>query len=121
MQERSRFEDLVVWQKAIDLTAMIYRISTSFPKEEIYGLTNQARRSAVSIASNIAEGSTRGSKKEFIYFLNVAYGSLAELKTQLFIAQKIGYISEETIHPITLLLDELSRLLKGLKRSLAEK
>lgn len=86
-------KDLKVWKKSVDLVDNIYRITESFPNKEIYGLTNQLRRSAVSIPSNIAEGAARGSKKEFIQFLYIALGSLAEVETQMIIASRLGYLN----------------------------
>lgn len=91
------FSDLVVWKKAIDLSIQIYKITESFPKSEIYGLTNQIRRSSISIASNIAEGCARFSTKEFAHFLSITLGSVAELKTQLIIAKGIGFLDEKTL------------------------
>ena len=84
---------LQVWKRSIDYVVEIYDLTAGFPKEGLYGLTNQMRRAAVSIASNIAEGAGRGSKKEFGRFLSIAQGSAAELKTQLIIAEKLGYCS----------------------------
>ena len=81
-------KDLEVWKKSMDLVSNIYKITESFPNKEIYGLTNQIRRSAVSVPSNIAEGAARSSKKEFIQFLYIALGSLAELETQMIIASR---------------------------------
>ena len=86
-------KDLTVWQKSIDFVAEIYKISDEFPKREIFGLQGQMRRAAISIPSNISEGASRASNKEFIQFLHIALGSASELETQLIIAQKIGYIS----------------------------
>ena len=89
------YKDLVVWQKAIDLTIDIYSLTKSFPKEEMYGLVSQIRRSAVSIPSNIAEGQARKYHQQFSHFLSSAQGSLAELETQIIIAMKLGYIAGE--------------------------
>ena len=89
------YKDLVVWQKAIDLTIDIYSLTKSFPKEEMYGLVSQIRRSAVSIPSNIAEGQARKYHQQFSHFLSIAQGSLAELETQVIIAMKLGYIAGE--------------------------
>lgn len=89
------YRDLDVWKAAIDLTTEIYRITEGFPRHEIYGLTSQMRRSAVSIPSNIAEGSARATKRDFANFISIAKGSNAELQTQLLIALRLGYISQE--------------------------
>lgn len=83
------FRDLIIWQKGLDIAKEIYEISKSFPKEEIFGLTSQIRRSAVSISSNIAEGRGRSSKKDFINFLYIAQGSLFEVETQLILVKEI--------------------------------
>ncbi len=87
-------KELKIWQHSIELASNIYRITKMFPKEELYGLVSQIRRSAVSISSNIAEGAGRNSDKEFIYFLSIAHGSSFELQTQLIIAGNLGMISE---------------------------
>lgn len=91
----SNHKDLDAWKYSIDFVSEIYEITKKFPKEEIYGLTGQLRRSAISIPSNIAEGSARQSDKEFIQFLYIAIGSLVELETQLIIAKNLSYL--ETI------------------------
>ena len=89
MQEIRSYKDLIVWQKSIMLCTMIYQVTENFPREEIYGLTSQMRRAAVSIPSNIAEGRGRGTKKDFAQFLRIALGSSAELQTQLEIAKNL--------------------------------
>ena len=89
-------KDLKIWTESMNMVTDIYKSTLSFPKEEIYGLTSQIRRSAVSIPSNIAEGAARKSEKEFKQFLYIALGSLSELETQLLIACNIGYLNEET-------------------------
>ncbi|MGQ0693993.1 MAG: four helix bundle protein [Nitrospiraceae bacterium] len=108
-------KDLDVWQRSMELTTEIYAITRRFPKEELYGLTMQARRSAVSIPSNIAEGAARNSTKEFIQFLYVALGSAAELETQLLLAQRMGFFSENK--PLAL-LDQIRKMLTALLRTL---
>jgi len=89
--------DLDVWKNGIELVKKIYILTKDFPKEEIYTLTSQIRRSAISIPSNIAEGAARNSKKEFIQFLYIALGSAAELETQLNVAKELGYIKDLNI------------------------
>lgn len=111
------YKELIVWQKAIGLCVRIYQVTDSFPKSEIYGLTSQIRRSAVSIPSNIAEGHSRG-KKEFIQFLRIAFGSGAELETQLLIALKIKYLTEKQYEDLMFLLEEVMKMLNGLISSL---
>jgi four helix bundle protein len=89
------YRDLVAWQKAMDLVTATYRATAGFPKDELFGLTSQLRRAAVSIPSNIAEGQGRLSEKEFRYFLGQARGSLMEVETQLHIAENLGYLERE--------------------------
>jgi four helix bundle protein len=112
--EAKGYEQLNVWQKAMDLTVEIYGITKHFPKEELYGITNQMRRAAVSIPSNIAEGHSRNSQKEFLNFLSIAKGSNAELFTQLLICERVGYISSSNIKPIKQLSQEIARMLTSL-------
>lgn len=110
----SSYKDLTVYQKSIHLCVEVYRITDSFPKAELYGLTSQVRRSAVSIPSNIAEGQKRGYKTEYIQFLRISYGSGAELETQLLIALKIGYIKQTDFDRINDLLQEIMKMLNKL-------
>jgi four helix bundle protein len=112
------YEDLVVWQKAMELVAEVYRATSQFPREEVYGLTSQLRRSAVSIPSNIAEGQGRATKGEFVQFLAHARGSLYELKTQVLIAGKLGYLSPDNESRLGSQSDEVGRILNGLLSSL---
>ena len=116
MAEKRNFRDLVVWQRAIDLVAEVYVATREFPKHEIYGLTSQVRRAAVSIPSNIAEGQGRLTRGEFRQFLGHAKGSLAELETQLVIAHRLGYL--EDMAPLQERLNEVGRLLNGLLNSM---
>ena len=96
MAEKLRdHKDLDVWKKSMELVEMIYTWTKEFPQEELYGLSSQMRRAAVSIPSNIAEGAARKNPKEFVQFLYIALGSLAEVETQLLISQKLGYVKEE--------------------------
>ena len=111
-------KDLDVWKKAMDLAAHVYSLTARFPKEELYGLTSQIRRSAVSIPSNIAEGAARHSRKEFIQFLHIASGSVAELETQLLLAIRMEFISSDSIISH---VEEVRKLLLGLLRSLKKK
>ena len=91
-------KDLEVWKQAMNLAIETYHVTAHFPKEDLYGLTQQARRSAVSVASNIAEGAARNSRKEFVQFLHVSLGSAAELETQMLLAERLGFLTEESIH-----------------------
>ena len=112
------YRELIVWQKTMDIVEKIYIITKGFPKEEMYGMTSQIRRAAVSIPSNIAEGQARKSSKEFHHFLSISLGSKAELETQILLSQRLGYISIEASPKILLQLEEISRLLNGLIKSL---
>jgi len=112
------YRELIVWQKAVELTTEIYAVTQNFPKTEQYGLTSQMRRAAVSIASNIAEGSKRMSKKEFRHFLLNAYGSGAELETQIEISKKLKFITKTEFQKADALLDEVMRMLNKMTFSL---
>ena len=115
----SDYKELEAWQIAMDLAQEVYRLTRDFPKEEIYGLTNQIRRAAVAIPSNLAEGAARAGNKEFLHFLHVARGSASELETQLFLAIKLGYLRDSV--DLLALLSSTRRLINGLIRSLKEK
>ena len=106
--------NLEAWKISRELVRNVYVLTKTFPKEEIFGLTAQIRRSAVSVASNIAEGAARAGNREFSQFLNVARGSLSELETQLLIAADVGYIKESD--PVFDVLDHASRLITGLHK-----
>ena len=112
------YQDLIAWQKAMDLVTEIYEVSHKFPREEIFALTSQLRRAAVSIHSNIAEGQGRSSRKEFLYFLGNAKGSLSEVETQVLIARKLDYIDDEVSNSLLNLSAEVGRILNGLLASL---
>ena len=114
----SNYKELQVWQKAMDLVVEIYKISKLLPKEETYGISDQIRRSAVSIPSNIAEGQSRNSIKEFIQFLSIARGSLAELETQLLICIKVNMLSEDNITEAQNIITEIGKMIKGLMNKL---
>lgn len=113
-----RFKDLKVWQKSMDLVVEVYRASTSFPSEECYGLTAQMRRSAVSVPSNIAEGNGRRGRREYLRFLSVASGSLAELETQILLSQRLSYLNDQICSDLMTRTDEIGRMLVGLRDSL---
>lgn len=109
-------KDLNVWKNSMTLAEKIYRLTANFPKEEIYGLTSQIRRSAVSIPSNIAEGSARNSTKEFIQFLYIALGSAAELETQLILSNNLGFLTDLSIlEDLGRVRSQLINLIKSLK------
>ena len=114
------YKDLTVWQKAMDLTAEIYRITKKLPKEELYGLTNQMRRSAVSVPSNIAEGNGRASTGDYVRFLTIARGSVAEVETQLLIGVRLDFLSQEDIAAALSLIDEVGRMLNSMIKKLRD-
>ena len=115
------YKDLTVWQKAMDLCEAIYLITNSFPKSELYGLISQIRRCSVSIPSNIAEGYRRGHKAEYIQFLRIAYGSGAELETQLLVALRIGYIKRHEFDELNNLLEEIMKMLNKMISTLGSR
>ena len=108
------YKELIVWQRGIELVSEIYKLTKEFPQEEKYGLTSQIRRSAVSIPSNIAEGYARKHKKEYIQFLRIAFGSGAELETQIEIAKNIDFTTQEKIQRAEGLLEEVMKMLNKL-------
>ena len=107
-------KDLKVWQQSKDFVSEIFRLTATFPKEEMYSLTAQIKRSAISIPSNIAEGSARESNKEYIRFLYIALGSLAELDTQLQIANDLKFIKSDEYKKVSVKLNEIGKMLSGL-------
>jgi len=113
--------DLDVWKIAIDLVTNIYTITKDFPKEEVYGLTNQIRRAAVSVPSNIAEGAGRNSNKEFLQFMYYAIGSLSEIETQMIIAHNLHYINNQQKQEIDFMLSSLFKMSYGLIQSIKQK
>jgi four helix bundle protein len=118
VQKIKSYRDLQVWQRAVELAVRVYRVTQEFPKSEQYGLTSQMRRAAVSVASNIAEGQNR-SNKEFGRYLEMALGSLAELETQIEIALRINYLSEEIYSELNGELNILGRQLNVLSQRVA--
>lgn len=117
----SSYQDLIVWQKAMDFAEACYNLSSSFPVSEVYTLTSQLRRSAISIPSNIAEGNGRDSIVDYIRFLNIARGSLKEAETQLLLAQRFKYLNQKQITQVLTQTKEISILLNSLIRSLKQK
>lgn len=109
------FKELEIWQLGIDLVTNVYKITRTFPREEIYGLSSQMRRCAISVPSNIAEGSARNSVKEFIQFLSISLGSIAELETQLIIAKNLNYINHFDFDFIDKLKRKILYFIKYLK------
>lgn len=112
------YKDLIVWQKAIELVKSVYEMASHFPKEEIYGLSSQIKRSAVSIPSNIAEGKRRGTRKDYRQFLVIAYGSGAELETQIEIAKMLQFGKSLNYDTIDRSLEEVMKMLNKLISSL---
>jgi len=112
------YKDLLVWQKSIELVAEVYKLTKNFPKDELYGLTSQMRRAAVSIASNIAEGRLRGHRKEFLHFLLNSYGSGAELETQIIISKKLDATKSLDYTHVDSLLDEVMKMLNAVVNKL---
>ena len=112
------YKDLNVWKDSIDLVENIYKLVNTFPKEEVYALTDQLKRASVSIPSNIAEGSNRNTTKEFIQFLYIALGSASEVETQLIISQRLGYTTniQNELQQITKMRKMLNALINSLKR-----
>jgi four helix bundle protein len=116
-----KYQELIAWQKAIAVVTEIYSITSAFPQNEIYGLTSQLRRAAVSVPSNIAEGQGRATPGEFIQFLCHARGSLYEVETQVVIARNLRYVTLEQQESVLGALSELGRILNGLIASLQQK
>ena len=119
--ETQSYKDLVVWQKGIALAKLVYQLTRKFPAEEKFGLVSQMRRAVVSIPSNIAEGQARHTTGEFIQFISHAEGSVAELDTQIVLAVELGFCAKPEVLPSYELLDEIRRMLNGLRRKLEER
>ena len=114
------FRELRVWKKAHEVTLAVYKATHRFPKNEVYGLSSQTRRSAASICANVAEGCGRGTRKEFAHFLNIAMGSASELEYHLTLAADLGIIDRSTYHPLAGSVTDVKRMLAGLIRKLRE-
>jgi four helix bundle protein len=115
------YKDLEVWQKAMDLVVMCYKATNKFPKNEIYGLTSQLQRAAVSVPANIAEGRQRKHSKEFLRHLSIAYGSLAEVETHLQIAERLNYMDEDQMNMMINKTAEIGKMINGLRKSIEQK
>ena len=111
MRKIESYRDLIVWQKAMALVSEIYKFTRTFPKEETFGLTQQIRRSAVSIPSNIAEGNGRSTTPDYINFLHIARGSLFELQTQIELSRNLGFLSETSAPQLLATCNEIERML----------
>lgn len=119
MQEKiNSYKDLIVWQKSMHLVVEIYKLTEKMPKEEIYGLTSQMRRAAVSIPSNIAEGRRRGGKNEYKQFITIAYGSGAELETQIELLKQLPFGKELSYNNVDSLLSEVMRMINKMLSTL---
>ena len=114
----NNFKDLKIWKIAIQLVKKVYKVSSKFPKEELYGLTSQMRRSAISIPSNVAEGFRRQHNNEFKQFLYISLGSCAELETQMIIAEELGYIDKDQTATLFEDLDYICRMISNLIKTL---
>ncbi len=110
--------DLKVWQKSIELAKMTYQILPKLPKEERFGLSDQIRRSVISVSSNIAEGAGRNSNKEFLHFLGISKGSSYELQTQLILSYELGMINKEKIEPIIELIIEIQKMIYSFQKKI---
>ena len=113
------FQKIEVWKKSILLTKKIYKATDSFPKSEAFDLISQLRRASVSIPSNIAEGSQRGTKKDFAHFLIIAKGSLAEVQTQIILSQELGFLSEKISKDLLLLADDIGKMIYGFIKNIS--
>lgn len=113
-----KLNELKIWQKAVGLAVQVYEATEKFPREETYGLTSQIRRAVVSIASNIAEGAGRNSRKEFVRFLAISNGSAYELQTQVIISNKLGLMNDEIMKPLLCLIEEIQKMNYGLQNAL---
>ena len=118
-EEIRSYRDLIVWQKAVDLCVEAYRLSKKLPKEELYALSDQIRRAAVSVPSNIAEGHARHSRKDFAHFLTIAQGSIAEMETQLYLAVRMDMLAESDVDSLLQLSGEVSKMLMSLRTKLS--
>ncbi len=116
----SYYKNLHIWIKAMELVNLIYELTKVFPKDEVFGLTNQIKKSAVSVPSNIAEGAGRNSNQQFIQFLSISNGSLLELETQLLIANNQNYISEEDLNKCLELIEDIQKMNYKLQSKLKE-
>lgn len=114
-------ENLEVSKKSIDFVVKVYRATDHFPSEEKFGLTSQIRRASVSVPANIAEGAARTSSKEFMHFLSISQGSASEVETEILIAHRLGFLSEEIYSDLVGNLDEIGRMISGLRKHLLRK
>jgi four helix bundle protein len=121
MNKVNNYKDLLVWQKAHNLTLNVYKLTKEFPADEKFGIVQQLRRSVASIPTNIVEGFGRFSRKEYIQYLYISRGSITETDYHLFLAKDLGYIKKESYDNLVVLIDEIGRMINGLIRSLKER
>ncbi|HEX9664902.1 MAG TPA: four helix bundle protein [Patescibacteria group bacterium] len=114
------YRDLIVWQRGVELTTEIYKLTSGFPKSELYGITSQLRRAAVSIPANLAEGYYRNSKKDYQRFCYISFGSGSELETLIIIAKRLKFIPEQAYEKVDLLLEEVMKMMNSLIRKLKQ-
>lgn len=112
------FEKLEVWRRAVKFAADIYRLTSRFPRQETFGLVNQLRRAAVSVAANVAEGNSRSTAKDKARFVEISYGSMSEIATMLRISAEVGYVTESDLVALRADAAEIAKMLSGLKRAL---
>ena len=117
----THFKDLKAWQKSMDLAVEIFDVVKQLPKEELYGLSDQMRRAVISVPSNIAEGNQRSSTKDYILFLHIAKGSLAELETQIMLCERLEYVNEQKSCELINQCIEIQRMVSGLINSLSSR
>lgn len=118
MEKIKSFKDLKIWQKGIEIVKEVYELTKFFPKEELYGLTSQIRRSAISVPANVAEGFKRYHNKEYKQFLHIALGSVAELETELIITKELDFISESQLASLSEKIDHISKMISSLLKKL---
>lgn len=118
---RASYQDLKVWQKAMDLAEICYQVTKRFPREELFGMATQIRRAAVSIPANIAEGWGRGTTKEYVHFLRTAQGSIKELETHLLLALRVKLLKQSEVQDALTLVSQVSRMLAAMIASLRRK
>ena len=118
MEEVKSYRNLIVWQKSIEVCALIYQLTRDFPSEETFGITSQLKRAAISVPTNISEGHSRNSRKEYRHFIGIARGSIAEVETLILLTKNLQFTSENKISEISALCTEIGKMLTSLNRKL---
>jgi four helix bundle protein len=118
-RQNAGYQDLIAWQRAIEMVDLVYKFTSKWPQSEMYGLTAQIRRAAVSVPANIAEGQGRNGRKEFLHYLSIAHGSLCEVETMIIIANRQGFLDDQCRSEFLSCSREVGRLINGLYRSLS--